>query len=97
MDNPFKLRFPSMKLPENYGGRRCVILFAVGTQHAATVQATCIDIAGTPHFNVPLLMAEVREAAQRPICLVEDPSQQAAPMVNRSGGAGLVGPNGQPL
>lgn len=90
---PFKAAFPSVTLPENYGGRRAAVIFGVSHKDQMNIcLCTCIDENGTPHFNVPFSRQELMTA--KPMVLVEDPNAQA-PRVG--GDSGLVGPQGQRL
>jgi hypothetical protein len=90
---PFKVAFPSVILPERFGGRRAAVIFGVSHKDQMNVAlCTCIDENGTPHFNVPFTRQELM--GSRPMVLVEDPNARA-PTVG--GGAGLVGPQGQKL
>jgi hypothetical protein len=93
-DKPrFKIAFPSVTLPERYGGKRAAVIFGASHRNDMnTVLATCIDENGTPHFNVPFTRGELMGA--KPMVLVEDPDARA-PVAGT--GSGLVGPQGQPL
>ena len=93
-DKPlFKAAFPSVTLPENYGGRRAAVIFGVSHRDQMNIcLCTCIDENGTPHFNVPFTRQELQSA--RPMVLVEDRNAQPPRPIGTSG---LVGPQGQKL
>lgn len=92
MPDQFKLAFPSAKLPPQYGGKRCVVLFSAQKRGEQNISyAWCIDEDGRVHAEVPFVTDDIRKA--KPMVLVEDPNARA-PQV---GSSGLVGPNGQRL
>lgn len=99
MPDKFKVAFPDVRLPENRGGRRAIVVFAVRHKNDFTMcLATCIDDQGTPHVQVPFLLSEIRQAPH--MVLMEAPGERA-PTVGGGGhqasAHGLVKPDGTPL
>lgn len=90
----FVVRFPCVTLPENLGGRRALVFMSAKPKGAdeRLVLATCMDILGRMHGNVPFSMDAIKYAAETAaVTLVEMQGSIAAPM------AGLVGMDGRPL
>ena len=93
MPDLFKIAFPCITLPENRGGRRAAVIFALADKLQPNVcLATCIDDKGVPHMNVPVTRQDLQTA--RPMVLVEDPNGSAPSL---GGGSGLVSASGQRL
>lgn len=90
----FVVRFPCVVLPENLGGRRALV-FMSGKPKGADdnlVLATCMDVMGRLHGNVPFSMDAIKYAAETAaVTLMEVESGLSAPL------AGLVGADGKPL
>jgi hypothetical protein len=90
----FVVRFPCITLGEHLGGQRALVFMSARPKGADEnlVLATCMDINGRMHGNVPTSMAAIKYASENgAITLVEMPSGVAAPM------AGLVGLDGKKL
>lgn len=90
----FVVRFPCITLGEHLGGKRALVFMSAKPQGADDnlVLATCMDIDGRMHGNVPVSLASIRYASMNgAITLVEMPSGVEAPM------AGLVGMDGKKL
>lgn len=90
----FVTRFPCVVMPDHLGGRRAIILYCQKPPGADDnlVLATCVDIVGRTHGNVPFSAAAIRYAFEKNyVTLVEMHGSIAAPM------AGLVGMDGRPL
>jgi hypothetical protein len=91
---PFKVAFPIINLPENYGGKRAIVIFALSRPADPNVCfALCVDIEGQVHQHVPVSLPELRLAAQNPAKMIECEGIEMA----LSGGSGLIGPNGSVL
>lgn len=92
----FAVRFPCVTLPENLGGRRALVFMSAKPKGAdeKLVLATCMDVLGRMHGNVPFSMDAIRYAAETAaVTLIEVVGEGGAqvPM------GGLVGMDGRPL
>lgn len=90
----FLIRFPCVRLPENLGGRRALVFLSAKPKGAdeRLVLATCMDVLGRMHGNVPFSMDAIKYASQTAaVTLMEVARDIAAPM------GGLVGMDGKPL
>jgi hypothetical protein len=89
----FQIQFPVVTMRENLGGKRALVIVATQPPGADLVLATCMDIDGKLHGNVPFQKNALMYAFQHnKITLVEvDGSGLVAPS------AGLVDLMGKPL
>lgn len=91
----FVARFPGVKMPEHLGGQRAIVILSSKPTGADDnlVLATCMDINGRMHANVPFSMAAIRYAAANgAITFVETTDGGlSAPL------SGLVGLDGKKL
>jgi len=91
-DRVFKIAFPVVTLPVDRGAKRAIVIMSVSpSDNRQLLIATCIDIDGTPHVNVPFVRSEVEKAAQDPIIFVESKEKRTAPTT------GLIRPDGRPI
>lgn len=69
----FKIAFPGLTLPEQYGGKRAIVLYSAPhpANPAEAVMASCLDIDGRYHAQVPLMIQAIMQAAQKPVWLHE--------------------------
>lgn len=91
---PFKVAFPEITLPANFGGKRAIVVMSMARPNNPRVCfSTCLDIDGAVHQMVPTSLAELRGA--RHVTMLEVDNVGAAPLA--SGTAGLVDPTGRIL
>lgn len=94
-DKLFKIAFPVLTLPVDRGSKRAIVIMSMSPKLQPDVMlATCIDIDGRPHVNVPFVRSAIERAAREPIIFVETQERGTAPKIGKTG---LVGPDGQPV
>jgi len=69
----FKIAFPGLTLPEQFGGKRALILYSAPHPQnpGVAIMASCLDIDGHFHPQVPLMIPAVLKAAEHPTWLHE--------------------------
>jgi hypothetical protein len=88
---PFKVAFPEIVLPANFGGKRAIVVMSLSRPtNPRLLFGTCIDIDGRVHQMVPLALSEVREA--RFLTMMEVDNVGSAPIAS-----GIVDPTGRAL
>lgn len=75
----FKVAFPGLKLPSQFGGKKAIVLYSTAhpANPAEAVMASCLDIDGTFHPQVPLMIQAIIQAAAKPVWLHETPQFDA--------------------
>lgn len=75
----FKVAFPGLKLPSQYGGKKAIVLYSMAhpSNPQEAVIASCLDIDGTFHPQVPLMIQAILQAAEKPVWLHETPQLDA--------------------
>ena len=92
----FVVQFPCVTLPDHLGNHRALIFLSAKPQGADEnlVLATCMDINGRMHGNVPFSMQAIRYAAEprNRVTLIEgSDAGLSGPL------SGMVGMDGKPL
>lgn len=89
----FAVQFPCVRMRENLGGERAIVITATQPPGAEMALATCMDALGRLHANVPFTMAALQYAFQHSkITLVEQEGSGIVAAESR-----LVGLDGRKL
>jgi hypothetical protein len=71
-ERKFRVAFPCVTLPANFGGKRAIVMFSVSSPKQANIHfSTCVDIDGQVHQNVPFSVIELMNAARKPCNMTE--------------------------
>lgn len=70
---PFRMAFPVITLPANRGGKRAIILYSAQQRGdlSGVCYATCVDIDGVCHPQIPIHIDTIRKASQDPVHFME--------------------------